>query len=366
MTRIAVLALVVAACSSSPADVEPDGGDGDADADVDATTDDTQFGVRLEPPRGRVIHGQGQWEAPSGNPAYITALADPALAPAIAMTFWSIDAGERPIAGLRNDLARHVTAGRVPQLNLALRGVVQPVNPITSGDPLFGLDDEIVMGSRWDANIRDIAHAVRDTGVTMWVRIGGEFNGYWEGQHPGIYPLAYRKVVEMFRDEGAANAVFVWCYAPAAPGDFDAIVGGEPKWYPGDDVVDWFGIDVFHAHELVGNEKAERFLAMAVAKQKPVIVAESSAAFVDLTPGAADGQADWDAWFAPYFAWIAANPVIEAFQYINFDWPQAEFYAAAGWKNANINVNTVVRDRFVEVLREPKFLHLPEVQLLAQ
>jgi len=43
----------------------------------------------------------------------------------------------------------------------------------------------------------------------------------------------------------------VWCYEPAAPGDFDAKnEGGASKWYPGSDVVDWFSIDLYAAHDV--------------------------------------------------------------------------------------------------------------------
>jgi hypothetical protein len=53
--------------------------------------------------------------------------------------------------------------------------------------------------------------------------------------------------VEAFRAAGAANAVFIWCYEPDGPADFAATEGGKYLWYPGDEYVDWFGLDVFSA-----------------------------------------------------------------------------------------------------------------------
>src|SRR5262249_29647610 len=111
-------------------------------------------------------------------------------------------------------------------------------------------------------------------------------------------------------------------------------------------------------------QHAEQFLAMAQTHHKPVIIAESSAAFVDLTADPADGEADWAAWFAPYFDLIAKHPQIEAFQYINVDWSTLGQYGANGWKNANIGINATITARYVEELHKPKYLHSSEIGLL--
>ena len=107
---------------------------------------------------------------------------------------------------------------------------------------------------------------------------------------------------------GVENAAFVWCYEPAASEDFDAKDSlGNWKWYPGPDVVDWFSIDLFatwdisgallgHSGVLTAYGKTLKFLDLAVATSKPVIIAESSPQAYDL--GVA-GQAAWDGWFTP-------------------------------------------------------------------
>jgi hypothetical protein len=66
----------------------------------------------------------------------------------------------------------------------------------------------------------------------------GEETGFW----PDDYKKAYRNVALLFR-RYAPNAALVWC-------PNSGLLGGEKRdvfrpWYPGDDVVDWVGLDVY-------------------------------------------------------------------------------------------------------------------------
>src|SRR5262245_35699577 len=91
---VSLLSAVLArACSQSRSQSMDDDDDDDDAVMPDAAMPEpaaTQFGVRLEPPLGRVIHGMGQWDTPAGNPAYLAAL-DSSLSPAIGMSFFSLD-----------------------------------------------------------------------------------------------------------------------------------------------------------------------------------------------------------------------------------------------------------------------------------
>jgi hypothetical protein len=160
---------------------------------------------------------------------------------------------------------------------------------------------------------------------------------------------------------------FVWCYEPAGPGDFDEKnAAGEFKWYPGDDVVDWFSIDLFQTTDFSGATSAHnaltpygrslKFLDMAVAKARPVVIAESSPASIDLTTSATA----WADWFAPYFGIIASRPEIEWFVYINYDWGKASYYASQGWKNNDLAANATLAAQYAVELAKPKYLHAAE------
>ncbi len=331
-----------------------------------------QFGAKFEPPTGRVVHGMGQWEA--YNPQY-TALLNPKSQPASELIFLTIADTTRPWnpTQIAAHLAAIGAAGRIPLADIALRGN-QPVPGTQLPDPLFGIDDEVAKSSTWDQRLLDLALVFAGYRKPALVRIGGEFNGAWNGYHPYDFPKAFRKIVNLFRSAGAGNVAFVWCYEPAAPGDFaDQNEMGEFKWYPGEDMVDWFSIDLFASADLSGPPsghggstsygRALTFLDMAVASGKPVVIAESSPSQFDLSTAEGAGQV-WSQWFTPYFSLITARPEIKWFTYINFDWTTSSYYLASGWKNNDLSAAPTIAAMYAQELAKPAYLHAGEVSLL--
>ncbi|NOT09797.1 MAG: hypothetical protein HOP28_16515 [Gemmatimonadales bacterium] len=334
-----------------------------------------QFGAKFEPPVGRVVHGVGQWQ--EYNLKY-AALLPAERQPASELIFIDIANLERPWnpALIASALTQIGAAGRIPAIDIGLRGN-QPGKAAldTMADKLFAIDDEVAHSSTWDGRLLDLVKVLREYRRPALVRIGGEFNGWWNGYHPYDYPKAFRKIVHLFRAGGVENAAFVWCYEPAAPADFDAVDGaGNPKWYPGADVVDWFSIDLFAAGDISGPTGAHgggltsygrtlKFLDMAVASEKPVVIAESSPAFYDLSvpTGAA---AAWAEWFSPYFQLIAARPEIKWFHYINYNWLLASYYAVSGWKNNDLSAAPGIISSYLGEVARPKYLHNGEQALL--
>jgi hypothetical protein len=148
--------------------------------------------------------------------------------------------------------------------------------------------DEIVSG-RWDTLIRDRARAVKAFGGPLFLRFAAEMNGDWlpwsgahNGRDPRKYVLAWRRAHGIFREEGALNAVWVWSVNHA---DFPR----EPwnlftRYYPGDDYVDWVGIDGFNWGATREWSSWEGFDSLfgrayrAFAGRKPLMIAEVSSA----------------------------------------------------------------------------------------
>jgi len=369
--RLAVLSatLLVAACS--PDDLPLDVGD-PADAPVG---EPVSPGTALAPPPGRVVHGMGQWQ--EYNETLLAAL--PAgVRPVSQLTF--IDMGDTPRgwqpATLAAALQGQVQAGLVPHVDIALRGL-QPGHAVldTLADKLYGIDDDVASTAQYDARIGDLISIIGALDSPVMVRIGGEFSGAWNGYHPYAYPKAFRKIVGMFRAAGVANAAFVWCYMPAAPGDFDAQDdGGAYKWYPGADVIDWYGIDWFDTGDFTGpltdrgeesrNGRTHRFLDMAVAEGKPVVVAESSPARFDLADPV-QAEAAWQEWFAPYFQILSDRPEIRWFHLISYDWTRAAYYQEIGWRNNDLTASPVIMERLVGELSKPRYLNAPDKALVS-
>ena len=77
-----------------------------------------------------------------------------------------------------------------------------------------------------------------------------DMNGSWYrwGQQPARFKASFRRVAEAVHD-GAPGSATMW--APAYGGGYPftgTVTGGDPyaPYYPGDDVVDWVGMSLYH------------------------------------------------------------------------------------------------------------------------
>jgi membrane-bound metal-dependent hydrolase YbcI (DUF457 family) len=105
---------------------------------------------------------------------------------------------------------------------------------------------EIAAGT-WDAYIAQAARQAAAWGGFLFVRFGHEMNGNWypwggyvNGNTPATYKSAWRRIVSIFRSEGADNVRWVWTpYVHLGDLPFK-------RYYPGDKWVDWAGLDGFN------------------------------------------------------------------------------------------------------------------------
>ena len=344
------------------------GTEGDTgDSDLNYT-----YGAYLEPPEDRILHGIGQWN--NGNANFLAALDNlsaTAQLPASELMFLNLDDNEDDVRGwnwslnaLTEKLANGAFEGRIPSLSLALRG------EHLSGDDYYegyGIDELVATTDEYDYRIQEYIDMVMDYDQPVFLRIGGEFSGFWNGYEPVMYPLAFRKIVQMFRDSGADNVAFVWCYEPAAPGNFAEVDhDGNYLWFPGNDVIDWYGIDVFHTNEFSGggvkHDRTEAFLEMALDAGKPVVVAETTARDTIITNDSEMATSYWDEWFDLFFTWLNDHEQIKAFHYINVDWTVLGHYGEAGWGQADITVNPALMQMFLDEISGEQYMHLGEIE----
>lgn len=319
--------------------------------------------ARFEPADGRVYHGASP--NPTVVAGYVDALNDAAIAPVLEGIHLGIagSAGRASITRTVHDWLEYVRdAGRVPHLSLSFTDEY--------GNPADGI---IAATARLDAVIDELGAIIAAFGDPVFIRLGFEFNGSWNGYTTGVYPRAFRKVVERFRAAGVTNAAYIWCYEPDGPDDFDAVLDGESAWYPGDDVVDWFGLDLFGPEHFAaptsprarGDSAYERslcFLEMAASHGKPVMLSENAAVKAHVTadvddPGFVDGTSDWETWFGPFFAFIVNHPLIKGFLYMNQDYRNSVYDLENGWGDCRIETNSYILDHYREMLRDERFVH---------
>jgi len=120
-------------------------------------------------------------------------------------------------------------------------------------------------------------------------------------------------------------------------------------YYPGDDYVDWWAINVFD-NFADGNEFINRFVRDAGERAKPVMIAESTPRYI----GSVGGDEAWRQWYDPYFSLIRKYPHVKAFCYINASW---ENYPDKTFRyDCRIQKNAVVAQKYREVLSSSQFI----------
>lgn len=303
------------------------------------------FGAYLEP-RDRVLHGAGQ--DPDGFRDYSAALGA-GRQPKIIMTY----------IGLGKSVAEITEWGRALKLQLEAAGPADilpqiGVSMVNGNDNGTGIDAAVAEGKR-DREIAALCDAVRSLGRPVFVRIGYEFEGDWNGYRPESYRKAFVRVTQAFRGRHLPVAT-VWCAAVMSAGD-----RGMTRllaYYPGDEWVDWWSLDLFSADEMSA-KLPTAFCEEAGRHHKPVMIGESTARYV----GVHDGQKSWDKWFAPYFAFIRGRPEIKAFCYIDWDWAvwsKKLGFTWNDWLDCRIEQDKTVLDLYRKEMDSPLYRHVSD------
>jgi hypothetical protein len=323
------------------------------------------YGAKYEPPDGKIYHGSG-WDYSGSQRIY-----------------------ENMFPGDKRPLILQVNTSipgtRGTSVARMMQGLTQPIVHADSQFVEFsmhwqGRDASVMLDSiyfytdQWDQYVDMLDSAFMLTNRPIFFRIGFEFNGNWNPYHPWIYPQAFRKLVLELRRRGRDNFATVWCYEPDADGSFADSTRQGWKWYPGDDVVDWFGLDLFQVEHfdpalpdsgrggLTKKGKSEAFLRFAEARRKPVFLNEFSSIHTvstpdSLDPNGNDGRADWEAFFVPFFQFVENHPGIKGWNYIDVNWNVVGHYGEQGWRDARLEINRVLRENWVAQMTGERFLH---------
>jgi hypothetical protein len=119
--------------------------------------------------------------------------------------------------------------------------------PSSKEEPNFQLSD--VIAGTYDSYIREFAEAAKAWDHPFFMRFDWEMNGSWfpwsegvNGNQPGEFVAAWRHVHDIFAAVGADNVTWVWC--PNV--DPDNLFLDLASQYPGDEYVDWTGLDGYN------------------------------------------------------------------------------------------------------------------------
>lgn len=207
--------------------------------------------------------------------------------------------------------------------------------------------DNIIAGE-WDNHIREWAQDIKAWGKPIFIRWGHEFNieGYpWcivnNDKDPKKYVTAFRRVRSIFKKEGADNAYFVWC--PMNDSWPKASWNDMHLAYPGDEYVDWIGIDGYNwgtTHDW-SSWQSFKELFRDVARDmwrrypnKPIMIAEM---------GSADKGGDKAKWISDVIADLKRMPYIRAVHWFDIK-------KEADWR---IETNAKTLAAFKKIINDP-------------
>lgn len=127
------------------------------------------------------------------------------------------------------------------------RGAIPMITwePRSWDDPSRRFPLQAIAEGAYDGYLRESARAAAAWGNPIFVRFAHEMNGSWypwgagvEGNTPSAYVAAWRRVVAIFREEGAANVRWVWTPYVEVGHRFPF-----RRYFPGSAWVAWIGLD---------------------------------------------------------------------------------------------------------------------------
>lgn len=287
-------------------------------------------GALLEP-QGKIMNGAGQDLAGYNNYWNVMHTFNK---PLLYMTYIGLrDVTSDWTDGLKADLMSHPGKFQIPQIGLSMT---------TDGTPSAHYEQDVAAGL-YDTQISQFIDGLQSLAIPAYVRIGYEFNGTtWNGYAPATYKSAYIRITNLIRARGVEVAT-VWDFSMDGGMNF-------MDYYPGDDYVDWWGINIFQAGQF-GDANAKSFMDNASVHKKPVMIGETTPRNV----GVLNGQTSWNQWFTYFFTFIHTYPEVKAFSYINWNWSQYPQWST--WGDARLEQNSIVGANFANEMDSAKYLH---------
>jgi hypothetical protein len=150
--------------------------------------------------------------------------------------------------------------------------------PLVNWEP-DGIDFNHIVSGALDQTIDARASGAKSLGKPLFLDFAAEMNGdeAWSGNDPALYIAAYRHIHDRFTAAGAINVVWAWC--PNVT-DVDGRNRQTMAYYPGDEYVDWTGVDGYNWGAGSGfswqsfHDVFADIYPLLAAKNKPILIGE--------------------------------------------------------------------------------------------
>jgi mannan endo-1,4-beta-mannosidase len=153
------------------------------------------------------------------------------------------------------------TTGVSPRVVSYYSGWLEPFQSVFAAEavrhgalPLVQIDPTnislaAIASGQYDNYLRSYADSVHSFGHKVILGFGHEMNAGWyswgwKHTRPKVFVAAWRHIVDVFRQQGADNVVWMWTVNvdPAS----DSAIKSPARWWPGGAYVDWVGIDGYY------------------------------------------------------------------------------------------------------------------------
>ncbi|MEU8818335.1 glycosyl hydrolase [Actinoplanes sp. NPDC048796] len=158
-----------------------------------------------------------------------------------------------------------------------------------------------------DKLIAGAAQRMARRAVPTLLRWAWDMNRAPSTPDPAGYVKAYRRIHGIFAREGADNVSWVW--SPNWNSDPDEDGNAFPRYYPGDEYVDWAGVSGYAAGQAPG-DLFDRFYETYAAR-KPVMITE-----VSVTDRGGSTKPDW---ITAFHQWVKTRPAVGAVCWFDTD-----------------------------------------------
>ena len=328
--------------------------------------------AKFEPPDGEVLVFTGQdLESIGGLPDYTNGYANHFPIPAGITLYTGLDSNDGSFGGNNKEglsgIYETIDHGNGPtNISLIMNDPAFNNSALAIGLSMVNYEDKVAQGLL-DENINRLGDYLLSLGERpVFLRIGYEFDGYpWNHYEREDWLAAYKRIKDMLDGKGVKNTAYVW----QSVGWVSNLEQLE-AWYPGDEYVDWCSYSFFDRW------REARMIEFAREKDKPVFIAEASAAISDFS-AKFDGktketifskpdQAEeaWHKWFVPFFQTIEENPdIVKAIHYINCNWKaRPMWFENPTFQDidARLETSDMLSQRWLEKMNNPKYLNASE------
>lgn len=201
-----------------------------------------------------------------------------------------------------------------------------------------------IIAGEQDSYITTWARAAKAYGKPFFLRFAHEMNGTWypwsEGigvssnAPPGSFTNMWQHVHNIFTSVGCTNATWIWCVNEVDSAD---LPGDIAQFYPGDNYVDWLGMDAYNMNNSPPGQSFETIFGVTysnlttLSPSKPIMICETAT----LDGGAPPGNSK-PAWISDALSMLPTTfPNVRAFVWYNVNNTDGDDYPIEGGENSD-------------------------------